>query len=169
MAETKSVNLTNFDSSKMGVQGTHNTVRRLFADTVEAPVMAQNDTLRVLRLPVDAQLPSLRFACDDLGTTGAFSIGIAYPTYFTPAGGTAGAVIAAGAFATALDVKTAAVAFTDYRFSVKNIDTVQKKLWELAGLSARPICPELDILITATTAVDVGGTVSMIADAAVMG
>lgn len=169
MAETKSVNTTKLDSSQLAVQGSHNAVLRHFADTVESPtVLAINDTLRVLRLPVDAMVNKLRLAFDDQGTVGAVSIGVAYPTNYAAPGGSAGATIAAGTFATGVSV-TSAVAFTDYRFSVQNIDTVHKKLWELAGLSARPLCPELDIIVTATTATDAGATVSALADVAVMG
>lgn len=170
MAETKSVNITKLDSSQLAVQGSHNTVRRLFADTVEtAGALALNDTVRMLRLPTDAMVASLRAAFDDLGTTGAFKIGIAYPTYFTPAGGTAGQMIDDDAFASGIDVATAAVAMTDYRFSLRDINSVQKKLWELASLAARPICPELDIVLTASTATTAAGTISMVADAAVIG
>ena len=167
MPEFKSTNVTRLDAGQLAVQGTHNAARRLYADTIEVTAMAVNDTVRLLRLPVDALLPVLRVGFDDLGSTGAVRIGVAYPSNYAAPGGNLGATIDDDAFASGIDVATAAVPMTDYRYALRNIDTAHQPLWQLAGLAARPACPELDIVITVNTATTAAGTISVLADAAV--
>ena len=168
MPEFKSTNVTRLDAGQLAVQGTHNSARRLYADTIEvAGAMAVNDTVRLLRLPVDALLPVLRVGFDDLGTTGVVRIGLAYPSNYAAPGGALGATIDDDAFASAIDVATAAIPMTDYRYALRNIDTAHQALWQLAGLAARPACAELDVVITVNTATTAAGTISVLADAAV--
>ncbi len=157
MTNTLSTNLTNYAATPpLVINGRLDggLSKRNF-DTVEAPVLSINDTVMLARVPVDAVLGSIQLATDDLGTTGILDYGF----YKRNADGTFTAVLAA-AIATGLDVNAAAVAFTERRFSVLDINTVQKQAWELAGLSVRPSYDYLYIGLVATTATTAIGTVS---------
>ena len=127
--------------------------------TVEVPDSANADSVIIGAVPVDAVISSLRFACDDLGTAGTVDIGF----YKRNADGTYTAVDA-DAIANNIDVNAAAVALTEYRFSVLNIDTIQKSAWELAGLSAKPAYGDLYIGLTTDTGTTAVGTVSVMID-----
>lgn len=126
-------------------------------DTVEAPILATiGDNVIFAPLPVDAILHDVIFASDDLGTTGTLDIGF----YKKNADGTYTAVDS-DALAVAIDVKTAAVAPVSKRFSAKNIDTQTKKVYELAGLSAKPAYPHLYLAVTASEVTTLAGTVNL--------
>jgi hypothetical protein len=114
-----------------------------------------------IRIPVDAIVSSLKIAVDDLGTSTTMSVGL----YARDGGGMGSTftAISAAAFVSALDVATAATAITEVRFSVKNIDTINKKAWELAGLSAKPSYPEFNLGVSFPAAVTAAGTVTAIA------
>lgn len=125
--------------------------------TLEVPDTANADSVIVAAVPVDAVISSIRFGCDDLGTAGTVSLGF----YKRNVDGTYTAVSSA-AIASNIDVNAAAVSMTDYRFSVLNIDTVEKAAWELAGLSSRPSYGDLYLGLTTATGTTVVGTASMI-------
>lgn len=127
--------------------------------TVEFTPTAADDTCVIARVPVNATLDSLRFAFDDLGGTITLDIGF----YQVPAIGTSapGTVIDQNALGTLIDVSTAAIAMTEYRFETQEINTIMEEMWELANLSAKPSYPQVDIVLTVvgdTTAA--AGTVS---------
>lgn len=125
--------------------------------TEEAPILATvGDNVIFAPLPVDAILHDVIFASDDLGSTGTLDIGF----YKKNADGTYVAVDS-DALAVAIDVKTAAVAPTSKRFSAKNIDTANKKVWELAGLSAKPAYPHLFLAVTASEVTTAAGTINL--------
>lgn len=124
--------------------------------TYELPDTANADYAIVAAVPVDAVLKSIKFASDDLGTAGTVDIGF----YKRNANGSYTAVSAA-AIANNIDVNSAAVALTEYRFSVKGIETAQQTMWELAGLSARPSYGDLYIGLTTDTGTTTSGTVTM--------
>lgn len=157
MTNTLSANLTNYAATPpLVINGRLDggLSKRNF-DTVEVPALSINDTVMLARVPVDAVIGSIQLATDDLGTTGILDYGF----YKRNSDATFTAVSAA-AIATGLDVNAAAVAFTERRFTVLDINTVQKQAWELAGLSARPAYDYLYIGLVATTATTAGGTVS---------
>ena len=94
------------------------------------------------------------FASDDLGTAGTVDIGF----FKQEVDGTYTAVDA-DAIANNIDVNSAAVARTDYRFSVKGIETANQSCWELAGLSARPPYGDIYLGLTTDTGTTADGTV----------
>ena len=159
MATQKATNITEFDTTPPSVvdSKTANGYERVIFDTIEATALSVSDVVILARVPVDALLSSVLLATDDLGTTGVLDLGY----YKKNADGTYTAVDSNN-LASSLDVNTAAVAFTERRYSAHNIDTVQKKVWELAGLSARPSYDHMYIALTATTATTATGTISII-------
>ena len=106
--------------------------------------LADNSTLFFFEIPVDAILDSVILHSDDLGTTGDMNIGVYKGLRELEAiGVTVDSLTDADAvdedcIATAVDLNAAAVANTEVRFEVKDINTANKKMWELAGLSSRP-------------------------------
>jgi hypothetical protein len=142
---TKSLNVTALEAQPFTVLPSRikgGSVKAIL-DTVEQPNTTSGDYIIMSPLPVDATLISVKYASDDAGATGTTSLGF----YKKNNDGTY-TVVSAAAIASAIDNSGAAVALTEYRFSVLNIDTVRKAIWELAGLSARPAYPELFIGIT---------------------
>ncbi len=107
-------------------------VRRAWG-VVEAAGGDAGSTYRFCSIPSNARAITVRFASDDLSGAGAtMDIGL----YQTPANG--GAVVDADFFASALDVATTAVAFTDitYERAATRIADAEKPLWEQLGLTA---------------------------------
>jgi hypothetical protein len=127
---------------------------RSFTEVFELADTADGDDAIVLRFPATAVLKRISMACDDLGSAGTISIGV----HRKNADGTY-TVVAAAAFASNINVNTAAVALTDYRYNVKNIDTANQPLWQLAGLSAAPSYGDLFLSITTATGTTTAGTV----------
>lgn len=70
-----------------------------------------------------------------------------------------GAVVAVGAFGTAIDMSSARVAPLKAVFEALNIDKIEKMLWEVLGLSVDPD-REYDITLTANTVGTAAGTIS---------
>ena len=120
-------------------------------------VVADNDTILLCEIPVDAKITSIRMWSDDLGTTGDLNMGF-YP------GPGSGVTIAAAtdavdedAIATAIDVNAAALANVEQRFEVANLTTGSDKAWALAGLTTRPDYGTFYLAFTASEATtDVG-------------
>lgn len=158
MATQKGTHITDFDSTPPDVVNArlHGGVKKVAVDQFELTDTANGDIAHVFRLPIDAVIHELIFACDDLGTAGTVDIGL----YTKNADGTYSAVDD-DAFAAAIDVNAAAVSPTDYRFSAKGIETANQALWELAGLSARPAYGDLYISLTTDTGTTADGTVML--------
>lgn len=162
MATVKAANITNLDATpKVAVSAKLNRgFPKTIVDTIETPaVLAIGDIVILARVPVDATLLSVRVANDDLGTAGDLDLGF-YTA--TTSGGAAGTVLDANALSSAIDMNTAAVVMTDYRFDVLDINTIQQPVWDLATLSARPDYDYIDICLTATEATTAIGTISCI-------
>ena len=123
-------------------------------DVFELADTANNESAIVLPIPVDATVPSIKFACDDLGTAGTVDL-----TWFKKNSDGTYTELGDGLIANNIDVNAAAVSLAEYRYSVPNIDTGLKKAWELAGLSARPDYGTLYIGITTDTGTTAAGTV----------
>lgn len=159
MAQQKSTNLTAVDSKPPTIldsQVAGGFTRRIL-DTVEVADNANADTVIFgPGIPVDALLPSVKLATDDLGSAGTADVGF----FKKNADGTY-TVVSAAALANDLDVNTVAVGFTERRYSVKGIETVQQKVWQLAGLSARPAYDFLYLGLTFDTGTTQAGTASI--------
>jgi hypothetical protein len=101
-------------------------------DTVEFTPTADGDTLLISQLSVDSKIIAVECAFDDLASTSC-TLNLGF--YQTDDDIT---IVDEDALATAVDVGTAAVAMTDYRFEAADINTSGQSVWELAGLSAKP-------------------------------
>lgn len=158
MATQKSTSITNFDSQPFNVVNSrvHGGYVKGIVDTMELTDTANADVAIVAKLPVDATILSLKLAADDLGTAGTIDIGL----FKKNADGTYTAVDA-DAFANNIDVATAAVALTEYRFSVLGIETAMKPAYQLAGLTARPAYEDIYIGLTTDTGTTADGTVTI--------
>lgn len=156
MATFKGNHITAFDATPFSVVNSrlHGGVLKHARDQFELADSANGDIAHVLRLPIDAVITSVKFAADDLGTAGTVDIGF----YKKNADGTY-TVVDADAFANNIDVNAAAVALTEYRYSVLGIETANKTAWELAGLSARPAYADLYLSLTTDTGTTAAGTV----------
>lgn len=104
------------------------------------------DTLMLSRVPVDATLESISIAHDDMATT-SITVDIGFYQIGGP-----GTVVDIDAITTDADWD-GAEAFTEHRYETLAIETISEKMWELAGLTARPVYPELDIVVTAAASV----------------
>lgn len=134
----------------------HGGVVKYIGDTFELADTANGEFAIVAKLPIDSMLVSLKAAFDDLGTAGTVDIGF----YRKAVDGTY-VVVDADAIANNLDVNSAAVALTEYRFSVKGIETMNQSIWELAGLSARPAYTDMYIGLTTDTGTTAAGTATI--------
>ena len=85
---------------------------------------------------------------------GAADLGL----YRTAADG--GAVVSAGLFATAQSVAAANAAGISLRFEADDVANVEKRIWELLGLSADPNL-EYDVALTLTAAISASGTLAL--------
>lgn len=132
----KSTAVTNGDATPTDQTGAYLARGRLREDVgiVEGAGGDAASTYRFVRLPSSARVSEVWFACDDLGVGVTLDIGL----YRTAADG--GAVVDADLFASAIDVATAAVAWTQIinESGVVNIDDSEKRLWEMLGLTADP-------------------------------
>lgn len=132
--------------------------------TYAAPgVIADNDVILMMEIPVDAKITSIRAWVDDLGATGDLNLG------FYPGPSALNVTIASDSdavdedcLATALDVNAAALADVELRFEVQDINTVQERAWEIAGLSAKPEYSTFYLAFTASEATTAAGDITLI-------
>ena len=154
MANTQSVEIAALEASPptLNDQKTIGSHTVTSVGTVEdTPVTG--DTLQMVRVPVQATLDSIFVGNDDMGTTAPADIGFHQI-------GSPGTVVDANAIATAI-VMGSAIAMVETRYEVLDIDTTGEKMWELAGLSARPTYPNFDIVLTwGTVTAGTAGTIS---------
>lgn len=149
MANTNSPEITLLQAAPRGISDRRlsGSAKVLSKGTVEFTATA-TDTLTLARVPVDATLDSIRIANDALGDTITLNGGF----HQVPAvgGSTPGTVIDADALMTAV-VFTSELAMVEYRFETQDINTISERMWELAGLSARPDYEQFDIVLTGVT------------------
>lgn len=154
MTTYKGTHITAFDSTPPETVNSrlHGGTVKYAGDMFELADSANADNAIVLKLPADAVLNSIKFASDAL-SAGTVDIGF----FKLNADGTYTA-IDADAIANNIAV-TSEVALTEYRYSVKGIDTANKSVWELAGLSTRPEYNDIYVGLTTDTGTSAVGTV----------
>jgi hypothetical protein len=96
---------------------------------------------------------SLTLFCDAI-TSAAGDLGL----YRTASDG--GAVVSQTLFASAQSIASAITLGTNVRFEQDDVANVEKRVWELLGLSADPNL-EYDVTLTLTAAATAGGTISL--------
>ena len=132
----KSKAVTNADATPVDLTGAYISNGRLRESVgiVEAAGGDAGSTYRAVRVFSSWRITDLLLQTDDLGTGVTLDVGL----YQIAANG--GAVVDADHFASAVDVATAAVARTSVlqESAVLNADEVEKRLWEVLGLTADP-------------------------------
>lgn len=158
MANYKGTHITKFDATPPETVPSrqHGGIVKYAGDAFELADTANNESAYVVKVPIDAVIQSIKFGCDDLGVAGTVDI-----TFFKKNTDGTYTELADGLIANGINVNAAAVAVTEYRFSVLNISTVNQSAWELAGLSARPEYGELYIGFTTDTGTTAAGTTAL--------
>ena len=119
-------------------------MRTSVGKAIIADVADVASTYRLVRVPASARIVGMRLTSDASGATGTVDIGI----YKTARDG--GAVVSVALFANAKDLFTAALADAFISVAPEN---KEKRLWELAGLTADPGI-DYDITLTSDQAFD---------------
>jgi len=125
-----------------------------FAGTVEA-VNGDSigSTYRFFRVGSWMRPVHLTLFCDAI-TSGAGDLGL----YRAASDG--GAVVSQALFASAQSIATAIILGTNIRFEQDDIANVEKRIWELLGLTADPNL-EYDVTLTLTAAAAASGTIAI--------
>ena len=130
MGTANSTLVTNFDADpqEMNDVALLHGVMRVAQGTivVAAGDSDDNDILMLAPIPSNATVPHIFIGSDTLGGSNTFNVGI-----YT----SAGVVVDEDVFATTV---ADAGAMTDVRHEASNINTVGKKMWEIAGASVDP-------------------------------
>lgn len=155
----KSTNITNMDKSLVVQAPAYQNHGRL-RESIDVASIASGDsansTYRVLRVFSSYRISDLLVDAPDIGTTTTADIGL----YDIEANG--GAVIDANFFATALDLKAAAIANTNavHQSGVVAVADYAKPLWQQLGLTVDPK-KFYDIALTLVGAADAAGAVAL--------
>lgn len=114
-------------------------------------------TYRFFSIPSNARMSQLLIYSPDMGTTGLADVGL----YDTTSNG--GLVVDADFFASAIDMKAAALNGSDitHESGVFSLANSEKMLWQALGLSSDP-CKEYDVVLTTTEAFSAGGSVKLV-------
>ena len=152
----KTVSITNLDATPIlrANPWVHGGNSKQFAGTVEA-VNGDSigSTYRFFRVGSWMRPVSLTLFCDAL-TGGAADLGL----YRAAADG--GAVVDQDLFSTAVSVASAITTGTNIRFEQDDVANVEKRIWELLGLTADPNL-EYDVALTLTAALTASGTLAL--------
>jgi hypothetical protein len=125
-----------------------------FAGTVEAVTGDSiGSTYRFFRIGSWVRPISFVLFCDAI-TSAAADLGL----YRTASDG--GAVVSQALFGSAVSIASAITTGTNIRFEQDDIANVEKRVWELLGLSADPNL-EYDVALTLTAAATASGTISL--------
>lgn len=158
VVNTKSTAVSNADATQPRIitpsylAGTN---LRMCVGTVEvAAADTDASVYRMVRLPANAIVYRIEVMNDAITAGTDYDLGI----YKTAVNG--GAVISAAKFSSAIDMSLARSLPFDAMFEALNIDQVEKRLFELAALSADPQT-EYDICFTANTVGSAAGTLSL--------
>jgi len=158
VVDIKSTIVSNADADPRVVTNPHvqgGMLREQVATVEVAAADSDGSTYRMCRVPSGARITSIEIACDAITGGTAYDIGV----YKTAADG--GAAVDDDVFATAVDLSSA-LTWVDktYEATATNIDAVEKRLWDLLGLSADPFLG-YDIVLTADTVGTGAGTISL--------
>lgn len=149
VANTKSTIVTNADASPVTLTAAYIKGGRLREQVGTVETAAADDAAsvyRCARVHSSERVSKIEVAHDAITNMTTADIGL-YDT-----AGNGGAVVDADLFGSAIDMSSASAGFVDrtYEATATNISKVEKRVWELLGLSADPN-KEYDIAVTATT------------------
>lgn len=152
----KSAAITNRDASPQVANpgGLNGGELKVAVGMLECGTGDLGSTYRFVSVPSNAYIHQIRLYSDDMGATGVADVGI----YQNTENGSA--VVDADFFASAVDMKTAALNGSDvtHESGAFNIDDAEKPLWQALGLSSDPQ-RSYDIVLTTTEAFGTAGTV----------
>lgn len=158
VANTKSTAITNADATQPRVINPSYLAGgglKISSGMVEVASADDNGSVyRMIRLPSNAVVYRIEVLNDAITAGTGYDIGI----YKTAIDG--GAAVNDDLFATTIDMSMARALPLDAMFEVLDIDQVEKRLWEHAGLAADPMI-EYDICFTADTVGTAAGTLAM--------
>ena len=160
VANTKSNAVTNADASPRVPNSSYFEDGHARESVATVEVAAADDdgsVYRMCRVPSGARISHILVANDAITAGTAYDFGV----YRTAADG--GAAVDDDLFMSAVDMSSARDQLTDltYESASINIDKVEKRLWELLGLSADPFV-EYDLAFTADTVGTAAGTISVV-------
>lgn len=156
VVNTKATAISNADATPLVITNRIITRGPVFAACGTVEVAAADDdtsVFRFVRVPSNARVISILRSNDAITAGTSYDIGL----YQTAQNG--GAVASATVFANVVDLSSAG-AQVESRFENSNIDTIEKRLWELLGLTADPRV-DYDIAMTANTVGTAAGTISL--------
>lgn len=158
VANTKSTAITNADATQPRVINPSylaGGVLKISSGIAEVAAADDNGSVyRMVRLPSNAVIYRLEVLNDVIAGGTAYDVGI----YRTAIDGAA--AVNDDVFADAIDMTMARTLPLDAMFEVLGIENVEKRLWELAGLTADPMI-EYDLCFTADTVGTGAGTLAM--------
>lgn len=160
VVNTKSVAITNADASPMVITPAFIGGAVLRRKTGLVEIAAGDDdtsVFRMVRVRSSDVVDRIIIHSDAITAGTAFEVGL----HKTAAAG--GAVVDADLFASAITLATASTgAGTDvtYEATATNIDKLEKRIWELLGLTEDPLI-EYDLTLTGTTVGSAAGTVTV--------
>ena len=160
VVNTKATAISNADARPNVLSPPHltgNYIKQAVGTVEVATSDSVGSVLRFARLRSSDRVSSIGLACDALGGSAAAKVGL----YRTQADG--GAIVGTGEqFVTAAAAQTLVSAiktFANIAYTSNDIANAEKRLWEVAGLSADPGV-DYDIALTLTAVASSAGTVS---------
>lgn len=156
IVNAKTFSITNLDAQPIlrANPWVHGGNSKQFAGTVEAASGDSIDSVyRFFRVGSWMRPVSLMLFCDAI-TSGAADCGL----HRTAADG--GAVVNRSLFATAQSIAAAITLGTNIRFEADDVANVEKRIWEMLGLTADPNL-EYDVTLMLTAATTAAGTLSL--------
>lgn len=153
----KSTAITNADATPRLLNSSfiEDGILRESVGTVEvAAADDDNSVFRMVRVPSNARICSVELFNDAITGGTAYHVG----AFRTAADG--GAAIDNDVFATSVDLSSARVAPLDVVFEALNIDLIERRLWQILGLTSDPGYM-VDIGLFAATIGTAAGTISL--------
>lgn len=159
IVNTKSVSITNADEIQPRVD-TPSWIQAgspvVSVGTVEIAAADDDGSVyRLVRVPSGARIHKIEFVSDAITGGTDFNLGV-----YKPAAVGSGVVVSESLFGDALDFSSGNTIPVETTFDQVDLANIEKRLWELLGLSSDPHT-EYDIALTATTVGTGAGTVSI--------
>lgn len=157
IVNTKATSITNADATKVIRNDAYFIKTHLKEDTGTLEKGAgdsNNSVYRFARVKSNVRISAINLLNDAITGGTAYSCGV----YETAANGAA--VVSIALFASGVDLSSARAAPLDIRHQASDINTVEKRLWELLGLDKDPN-KEYDICLTGVTAGGGAGTITL--------
>lgn len=156
VVNTKATAITNADAVPAVASNRILTRGPMFAACGTVEVAAADDdgsVFRFARIPSNARVISIRRSND------AITGGTAYELGLHQTAGNGGAAADADLFGTTLDLSSAG-AQVENRYEAADIANIEKRVWELLGLTSDP-GRDYDVTLTGTTVGTAAGTISL--------